>query len=167
MQDASSLSTRTQSNDKRDTRLLQTYQFGDIFVEQEHIFTFAEGIFGFEDHREFVLISEESTEPLNWLLSVDNPSIGFPVVNPLLLDINYRVPESMLDKDTAIFVIVTLANRDGAMSANMKAPVFLHAATQQGKQVILSTERYSPEYIIAASYENTGSKEGSYAGTLT
>lgn len=167
MQEASSLSTRTQSNNKPEARLLQTYQFGEILVERDHIFTFAEGLFGFEDYHNFVLISEESTEPLNWLLSVDDPSIGFPVLNPLLLDSTYRVPDNLLDADTAIFVIVTLANKDGGMSANMKAPVFLHVATQQGKQVILSTERYSPEYIITASYENTGTKEGSYAGTLT
>lgn len=167
MQEASTPPPRNQVTERRKPRLIQTYQFGEISVEQSYIFTFPEGLFGFEDYREFILISEESTEPMKWLLSVEDPSIGFPVFNPLLLDISYRVPDSLLHNDTALFVIITLSNAHGVMSANMKAPIFLNAKTQLGKQIILSSERYSPEYIIAASYENTGSKEGNYAGTLT
>lgn len=167
MQEASTPPPRNQVPERRQPRLIQTYQFGEISVEQSYIFTFPEGLFGFEEYREFILISEESTEPMKWLLSVEDPSIGFPVLNPLLLDISYRVPDSLLHNDTALFVIITLANVHGVMSANMKAPIFLNAKTQSGKQIILSSERYSPEYIIAASYENTGSKEGNYAGTLT
>lgn len=167
MQEASTPPPQEQGTKKRKPRLIQTYQFGEISVEQSYIFTFPEGLFGFEEYREFVLISEESTEPMKWLLSVEDPSIGFPVLNPLLLDISYRVPDSLIHSDTAIFVIITLSNVHGSMSANMKAPLFLNAKTQHGKQIILSSDRYSPEHIIAASYENTGSKEGNYAGTLT
>lgn len=166
MQDASARSSRYQDTERQRSRVIRTYQFGEIVVEPSHIFTFPEGLFGFETFREFVLISEEGTEPLKWLLSIEDPSIGFPVLNPLILDLGYRIPDSLMGEETAVFVIVTLASRNGGMSANMKAPVLLDGQTQKGKQVILSTERYSPEYIIAASYEDTASKEGSYAGTI-
>ena len=46
-----------------ESRKISTVQFGEVTVEKKHIFNFPNGILGFEDLREFVLISEEETVP--------------------------------------------------------------------------------------------------------
>lgn len=131
-----------------DVRILKTGQFGDIAVEPQHIYVFPEGILGFEDLREFVLISDDSTAPFNWLLSLDEPSIGFPVLNPLYIETTYSAGREYIPPKYATVVIVTLASANGTITANMKAPVVLDVETQTGKQVILSSDKFSPNHII-------------------
>ena len=54
-------------------------------MPQQNIIHFDEGILGFDELREFVIISEEETEPFKWLISMEEPNIGFPIVDPWIL----------------------------------------------------------------------------------
>jgi len=45
-------------------RKLATEQFGEILVEERHIFTFPNGLLGFEELREFIIVRDERTEPV-------------------------------------------------------------------------------------------------------
>ena len=129
-------------------RSLQTLEFGDVQIEGKHIFTFPDGLIGFSDHKEFILISEEATAPFRWLLSVSNPAIGFPLLSPWHVDFGYS-PDYKYDIDTcSVFVIVTLSDEQKQTTANMKAPIILNVQTQLGTQIILSGEQYSTSHII-------------------
>lgn len=130
-----------------DVRILKTGQFGDIPVEPRHIFTFADGLLGFEDLHEYILINDESTAPIRWLISLDNPDIGFPVISPLYIDPNYSAGKDYTDTNRYTpLVIITLAHT--GMTANLKAPVVLDIETQNGKQVIMSSDKYSPHHSL-------------------
>ena len=72
------------------SKIINTTQFGEIEVDEEHIFIFDEGVLGFEDLREFVLIAEEETIPFKWLISVESPEIGFPLLSPWHIDLTYN-----------------------------------------------------------------------------
>lgn len=130
-----------------DVRIVKTGQFGDINVEPQHIFTFAEGLLGFEDLHEFVLINDESTSPIRWLISLDNPAIGFPVVSPLFIDTTYTAGKDYTDvKRYSTLVVVTLS--PAGMTVNMKAPVVMDIIDQTGKQIILSSDKHSPHHPL-------------------
>ncbi len=128
---------------------ISTLHFGEIEVEKSHVFSFQEGILGFEELHDFVLISHEDTFPLKWLVSMSDPNIGFAVLSPYMLDINYKADRSVnVDKDV-LFVIVTLAHQGKNMTANMKAPVILDVKSQTGRQIILTSDKYSTDYVIS------------------
>lgn len=134
-------------------KLVKTLHFGEIEVEQKHIFQFNEGMLGFDELHNYVLISEESTAPFKWLISLEEPTIGFPLLSPWHIDLFYE-PGLNYNIDTQVlFVVVTLEDEDGEMSANMKAPVLLDVAKQTGEQIILPSEKYSTNFIIKKTKE--------------
>jgi flagellar assembly factor FliW len=129
-------------------RKIISSQFGEITVSDDLIFDFSNGILGFEHLNQFVLISDEDTEPFKWLLSIENPEIVFPLLNPWQIDLNYDIGSEFNQEKDAVMVIVTLSDEDGSMSANMKAPIILDVIEQKGKQIILPSDKYSTNLII-------------------
>jgi flagellar assembly factor FliW len=135
-------------NQAKEKRVIKTFQFGTIEIEPHHIFYFENGILGFEDLREFVLIADEETLPFKWLISVENPEIGFPLLSPWHLDLMYDPgPDFDLEK-LVLMVIVTLEDENKQMTANMKAPIVFDVENQKGWQIILPTDKYSTNYVI-------------------
>jgi len=129
-------------------RSISTPDFGDVAIESKHVFTFPDGLLGFPELQEFILVSEEATAPFRWLLSVKNPAIGFPLLSPWYVDVEFS-PSITYDLDTSsLFVIVTLLDEQKRMTANMKAPIVLHVERQTGEQIILPGDKYSTQHII-------------------
>jgi flagellar assembly factor FliW len=133
---------------KTKNRIISTFQFGDIEVGERHIFYFDNGILGFEQLREFVLISEEQTNPFKWLISLDETEIGFPLLSPWHIDIEYDPGLDIDYEKEVIMVVITLENEKGMMTANMKAPIIFDVRDQKGKQIILPSDKYSPSHVI-------------------
>jgi flagellar assembly factor FliW len=129
-------------------RKIKTLQFGELDIEQSHIFNFPNGLLGFEDLREFVLISEEETVPFKWLICVEKPEIGFPLLSPWHIDLTYEPGNDFNLQREVILCVITLEDEKGLMTANMKAPVILDVIEQTGKQIILPSDKYIPNYII-------------------
>lgn len=136
------------SEKETNTRIIKTMHFGEIEVEPSHIYHFPNGMLGFEDLFDYILISEESTEPFKWLISVDAPQIGFPLLSPWHLDMAYEPDWKFNMKTQALFVVITLEDENHNMSANMKAPVILNIETNTGEQVILPSDKYTTNFII-------------------
>jgi flagellar assembly factor FliW len=130
------------------TKSIKTLHFGEINVEEKHIFTFKDGMLGFENLKQYVLISDEETVPFKWLISLDEPEIGFPLLSPWHIDLTYS-PGREIDTDKVVlFVVVTLDSSKGQMSANMKAPIILDVEKQTGEQRILRSDKYSTNYLF-------------------
>jgi len=132
----------------KEKRIIKTLQFGVLEIEPHHIFYFENGILGFEDLHEFVLIADEDTLPFKWLISIENPEIGFPLLSPWHLDLMYDPgPEFDLEKQV-LMVIVTLEDENKQMTANMKAPIVCDVENQKGWQTILMNDKYSTNFVI-------------------
>lgn len=131
-------------------RVVSTYQFGQIEIEDHIIYTFPDGVIGFEHLRDFIVISSEDTDPIQWLQSLDDTTICFPVINPVLIVSDYSVPHSLVGEETAFLVVITLKNSNGHMTANLKAPIALDGKALLGKQVIISADKYSTEHPLGA-----------------
>lgn len=129
-------------------RKIRTVQFGEIEIEPQHIFYFENGILGFEDLKEFVLISDEETLPFKWLISLEKPEIGFPIISPWYLDLQYDPGDEFDLEKLVLMVIVILEDENKQMSANLKAPVVFDVENQKGWQTILPTDKYSTNFVI-------------------
>lgn len=140
--------------EKGSIRMITTPHFGEIEVEQQHIFHLQDGMLGFERLKDFVLISEKETEPFKWLISLDEPDIGFPLISPWYLDIQYKPVRDFDIENQVVFVVITLQDYDGNMSANMKAPVILNVDDQTGEQIIIPSDKYQTNFIIKTKKKN-------------
>ncbi len=133
----------------KSTTILKTSHFGEIKITPETIFYFENGVLGFENLKNFVLITEDDTVPFKWLLAIENPEIIFPVISPWYIIENY-VPGKNFDLESnVLFSIVTLNDGDGNITANLKAPISLNVNEQTGEQIILPTDKYALNHIIS------------------
>jgi len=150
---------------------LETRNFGQIEVLEEDIIDFSEGLPGFPEDRQFVLLSEDDS-PVSFLQSVDGGDISFVVVDMLAFMPGYnpRVDENFIQDlgayDPSNFLIYNIATifdnlRDSTV--NLKAPIVVNAVGKKGKQVVCENEEYSVKALLfghgdadAASQEEGG-----------
>lgn len=128
---------------------LATRQFGELEFEEKIVYRFPDGLPGFEDLHNFIIISENDTEPLKWLLSIEVPDIGFPILEMSLImpELRKELPAEYLSACT-MFGVVTLNRDPKPATINLKAPIVVNNAAKSGKQVLLNSDKYSTEYKI-------------------
>lgn len=111
------------------------------------------GILGFEQIKEFVLISNPGEEPFAWFQVPDNASLAFVVMDPFIAVPEYQpdIPQPDVDflglKDAGealLLAIVTIHGNNRA-TVNLKGPIVINRRTHVGKQVIIAN---ATEYSV-------------------
>ncbi len=127
---------------------LATRQFGELEFEERIVYHFASGLFGFEEYHDFIIIDDKDTEPLRWLVSIDDPDVGFAILEASLLapKLYRELPHE--DSASAVFVVVVLKRDPDPITANLKAPIVLNLSSRTGKQIVLNSDEYSTEQKI-------------------
>ncbi|MBD3332319.1 flagellar assembly protein FliW [candidate division GN15 bacterium] len=137
--------------------LLKHTRFGEIEVPGEKIITMTRPILGFEKLRTFCLIELDELKPFLWLQSIENESIGFVVVNPVVFFPEYRIEVNIKEvADLSIsrvemvetYVIVTFPGDPREMSANLQGPILINTENSQGRQLVLVNSRYSVNHSL-------------------
>jgi len=143
---------------------VDTKAFGLIEVDDRQKVTIPEGLYGFEDYTEYVLLDAEH-QPFYWLQSVKERDIAFVLINPFLFRPDYEVniPNEELEDigitapDKAlIFTIVTIPPDGSAMTANLQGPLVINRDNMTGKQGILTDVRWNTRHDIVAEFNNAG-----------
>ena len=137
---------------------LHTKNFGEIEIDEQKIIDFPEGLLGFEEEKQFVIINTEDEEnPFQWLQSVTNPNLAFVIINPFFVYPNYDIviPKTAQErlkiqnkKDLCIYSIVVVPENIEKMTANLLGPIIININKKLGKQVILDDNRYSTKHYI-------------------
>lgn len=126
----------------------QSNQFGELEVSRINIFDFPNGILGFESEKRFILINDEKISPFKWLISLDNPNIGFPIISPWLVNLEFII-EGEINLEKKIPMAIVNTKSDGTTpTANLKAPIFLDVENLKGEQIIINDSIFSTEEII-------------------
>ncbi len=140
--------------------LVKTRHFGEISVDDQKIITFDNGLIGFEYLKKFTLIynnESETSENINWLQSLDEPMVAFPIISPfyIMTDYNPVVEDEILEKmgeltedNTAVFLTLTVPSDITKMTTNLKAPIIINVDTKKGCQVIAENPGYVVKYNI-------------------
>lgn len=133
-------------------------RFGEIEYVKEDIVTFSEGMIGFSQFQEYVVVNTKEGSPYKWLQSVSEPKLAFLVSVPeaFLEDYspeirNEEAKKLKLSEETNYLVLVTTtipAGRPKEATANLAAPIIINLETRQAKQVILDDEAYTIRYPI-------------------
>jgi flagellar assembly factor FliW len=145
---------------------IDTKAYGLIEVEESQKIVFPQGLYGFEDYNNYVILDAEH-QPFYWLQSLDDREIAFILINPFLFRPDYEANignEEMEEigitspEKALIFVIVTIPPDGDPMTANLQGPLVINRESMTGKQAILADTRWKTRHDIMAELNSTGNK---------
>lgn len=150
--------------------VITTKLFGDIDVDDAKKITFVQGIIGFPELRDFLLVHDsESSGGIRWLQSIQEPAFAMPVIDPLVVmpDYNPNIEDELLkplniknEDDVLVIVTITVPHDLTKMTVNLKAPIIICGESRLANQIITDDEQYLVKYpiydILQAAKERAG-----------
>lgn len=121
---------------------VQTLKFGEIEFTEDKVIKFSDGLFGFEDLKNFLFIHPEDNY-FYWLTSIDDPGISFPMFGIRVLDDKFPQEDSC-----EAFGIVNLNQDPLKITINLKAPVFINQDSNTGFQKIIDSDSYPVNFNL-------------------
>lgn len=132
---------------------IESVKLGPLIVESDLLFTFPEGIPGFQNVKRYALIPHAENSPFSWLQAFTDPELAFLITDPLIFvpDYHPRFPEEeieILAPESAdaliVLALVTLPHQDPRRAtANLMAPLCINRMNRLGRQVILPRSKFS------------------------
>lgn len=158
---------------------IETLRFGRVTINPDSILSFDEGLLGFEELKRYTIILSDATEPIQWLQSVDDPTISLPIVNPFLIKPDYEldVDDAELHsigmptvEDILVVNAIVLPEDLQKSTVNLSAPILINVRTKQGRQIVMEYSqanaiRYPAFSALADYYLEREQKEQKHAGT--
>jgi len=141
---------------------VETKAYGLIEVNENQKVTIPQGLYGFEEYKEYVILDAEH-QPFIWLQSVDAQEIAFILINPFLFRKDYEIninneEQNEIDLTSAdkalIFVIVTIPQDGGPMTANLQGPIVINKENMKGMQAVLTDVKWRTRHDIVAELSN-------------
>lgn len=137
---------------------VKTTRFGEIEIAQEDLVIFPEGLPGFEDLHEFVLLPYEEKSPYVFLQSASEDYIAFLMTNPFLFvkeyefNLSKEIMEELAIKsqeDFAVYAMITVPEGGvRQMTANLAAPVVINSKNRQARQIVLEKNGYHTKHLL-------------------
>lgn len=127
---------------------VKTRDFGAIELDDKAVLEFASPIFGFEQLRRYVVLSdEEMGDGLFWLQALEDEEVCFILLDPLDLGLDYfpEVPADAakqleLDAEPVVRLIAVVPKDFKDTTVNLKSPILINPENQRAAQVILDAD---------------------------
>lgn len=125
---------------------IQTKFLGEVEIQEKEIVKFENGLPGFEDTKEYIVLPIEKDSPFALLQAIKEKEIGFVLAFPFAFKADYAFDISDEEKqdlktelveDLAVYSIVTLKDNFQDSTLNLLAPVVLNIKERRGKQLVL------------------------------
>lgn len=130
-------------------------RFGSFEVPPERVFVLEPGLIGFPGAHRFVLLDARAGSPFKWMLCVDEPELGFAVVDPAQFVQHYAAPLEQAAaalgcalEDVALFVLVTIPEQPTEILLNLLAPIVVDLGRRRGRQLVLDDPALDPAHRI-------------------
>jgi flagellar assembly factor FliW len=136
-------------------------------IQPEQKVYFPQGIPGFQDLRDFVIVPHGEDSPFFFMQSIEKSEVSFVLVNPFEVYANYeiRIPDSALEvlkigkpEDLVVYALVTLRDPIHEATANLIAPIVINRNTRKGIQTVLADEKLSIRERLFAPSITEGAK---------
>lgn len=138
--------------DHPETLLLESSRFGQIEVPEAIRLQFPQGMIGFPEHTEYVLLKQRPDSVFMWLHSTTDAQLAFPVVLPWAFHWEYEVKlndddlEAIGVENAAQISIMCVVNvgadvRRGTI--NLFSPIVINNDSRLARQVINTADGYS------------------------
>lgn len=151
---------------------IPTSRFGTLEIREDQIIQMPLGIIGFPEYKRYVLLEHRKGSWFFWLQALDNASLAFVVINPLLFKPDYTFELSPEDREALdiqngqpelqTLAIVNIINRDQEdggieITANLLGPIVVNIPKRLARQVVLENYPYSHRQPIPQ-IKNKGSE---------
>lgn len=126
---------------------LTTQRFGLIQRTEDEIINIPGGVFGFELHRQWLLLGDREHGGLFWFQNIEQPDLSLAVVDPreFVMDYSLRVQRRQLRsiwKETErLVVLAVLTACAQTLCLNLRNPIIINPDNRLGRQVIASDDR--------------------------
>ncbi len=121
----------------------------DIPFDPDDVIVFEDGIPGFPDHHQFVILNFVEDGAFQVLQSVEDEKLSMIVASPWLFFPDYEPEITTIDQDglgihtpadAVVFCPVTIA--DSGLFMNLLGPFVVNAESRRGRQVVLVDTEY-------------------------
>ena len=134
---------------------IMTKPYGEIEVNEKQKIHFPDGLFGFEDVKDYFLLDSEEG-PFYWLQSAEHPDLAFVLIDPRVFKDNYALDLREEDykaikakkADVIDFTIVTVPEDPEKISANLMGPIIINRASRTARQAISENDEYTVKHYI-------------------
>lgn len=118
---------------------------------------FKDGIYGFEDVKDYILFQEENEGAIWSLQAAGRPYPSFIVVNPSLLVKDYKLTLESSDiealgnpaeSDICCMVIAVIKKDLPDSVVNLKSPIVVNVKNKTGRQVIMENSEYPVHFHL-------------------
>ncbi|WP_375346180.1 flagellar assembly protein FliW [Priestia megaterium] len=136
---------------------ISTSYHGDIEIDNQQTLTFNQGIPGFLEETEFVILPLPEAEAFQVLQSIQTKELAFIITNPFqfFLHYDFQLEPQEIEKlqlqqaeDAAVYVLLTMSDSMEKITANLQAPVIINTKQQLAKQVILMNTAYETKHRL-------------------
>lgn len=138
---------------------LKTKYFGEIDCPEEEKLHFPEGLFGFEEEKEFFLLPFEGGEgSLLCFQSALTPGLAFVAMNPFSIKPDYapvlaagelKALGVERSEDLCFYTLCVVRSPVGESTINLRCPVAVNDQTRQAMQVILGEGGYHMHHLLS------------------
>jgi flagellar assembly factor FliW len=129
----------------------RTKYHGSICFEPEQVLHVSQGLFGFRNERDFLLLEVPSARPVVFVQSIRSENLCFVTLPVQMIDPDYQLSASgaqgfedfpgelRMSADLLCLALLTVRDRQSA-TANLKAPLIIDVRSHRGMQVIVKDE---------------------------
>ena len=138
---------------------LKTKYFGEIDCHEEEKLHFPDGLFGFEEEKDFFLLPFEGSDgSLLCFQSAVTPGLAFVAMHPFSLKPDYApvlTPGELKamgverSEDLCFYVLCVVRHPVGDSTVNLRCPVAVNDQTRRAMQVILEDGGYHMRHLLS------------------
>jgi flagellar assembly factor FliW len=146
---------------------VKTTRFGTIEIDQADIITFGDGLPGFPEECQFVIIPYDEESSFVLLQSATEDYLAFLMTDPFLFfkDYQFEIDNKYMnelevkeEKDIAVYTMITVpGGKVKEMTANLVAPIVINVHSKSGKQIVLEKSKYTTKHLL---FEDEVASEG-------
>jgi len=138
--------------------IIKTARFQTLQVQPDKVFSFPQGLIGFESYRDFVLIDRANKSLFFWLQSFSHPDLCFLLIESAKVLDSYKPVLSKEDNaflqikngsEISFLSLVTVEDESHEnIFINLKSPIALNPESRIGRQIILDEDCYPVRYPL-------------------
>ncbi len=144
---------------------IKTKFYGMVEIDEDQIFNFPCGIYGFEEYTKFVFIKSDDLENsfICAMQSFNEPDLSFIVIKisevipEYVLSVSQDVLEDIKlerSEDAEVYGILTVPSGNPKdMTVNLQGPIIINPVAKTGRQAISLNEKYSTRHKISDELE--------------
>jgi len=134
--------------------IINTTNFGELQIDEKMAIHFDEGIAGFPEDKDFVILNNWDTEepvPFMWLQSIEKEDLALVISIPFLLrsDYEFEIPDEICEKlglsspeNVGVYTVCKIQDKIENMTFNLVSPIIVNTENRKAMQFQLMNDDY-------------------------